>query len=611
MSYPLGEPDYLRVSPSYTMPMPTPYAGIMLDEKTDKYFAPETAAHLLVLAKTGGGKTRTVLAPNMIVHPGPAIGISSKDDLMKLVMLGRPGKIYLIDLRQMESPDYGDNVTACRIDPTIFIKRHDDALNLATWLHRTATLSMGGRVTQQADPYWTAQIVPCLAAILYAASPRGNGKGIDWALNAVENPFKPSKAAAKLPNLAAAERAVSLAEKKLAMEVQWATLVAGMLEDVDGQSPTGSDDLDGAANSELDDQTGETGTPGEDDELDEDQKSDTTQADPAETAAEDAKTSATRGKLTMDLRRAEYAVEKAEGDLELAKVARDEAADAIKAADEARAADEAAGKENPSWWEVRKHFQAEYPRSLLPTRLERVASLNDRQRDSVALGMSAALMPWLYESVRQGDQPIFDPMCLVDDPDATLFILAEPEGGGVGAALPLIDYTVGIWRHLTSTEQRTHNLNITADEFTNTLPLITADITYSEGRGNGINLVLAAQSSAQIANRYDKQFADTLLAIAPVILVMKGSPEYDIFEKGSFNSGLTIRTTETRDQSSGHRVMSMAEGRKWLPEQMVINEDNVGNLFFLGEPPYPVKLPDITEFLKKLADREVEGLERI
>ncbi|SIA43991.1 Type IV secretory pathway VirD4 components-like protein [Mycobacteroides abscessus subsp. abscessus] len=564
---PLPEPDF------YETPMPTPYVGIYHDQETGERYAPESKANLLLLAKTGGGKTRCVLAPGLILHPGPAIGISSKDDFMKHVLKRRVGRNYVIDLRQIEAPDYGDHVIRCRIDPTIFIKRHDDAINLATWLHRVATLSMGGRVTQQADPYWTAQIVPCLAAILFAASPRGNGLGIDWALRTVENPFQSSSEAAVLPDLDETATAVDEAADQVAFDAEFVEYVKAMCEEVEQD--------------------------------------------------EKAKDSAKK-KAHLDLDRAQRAFDKSNKILEKAQAVHEAAQEEIRIA-EARppAATE------PSWWDVRQYFMKDYPWSILPVRLERVAELSDRQRDSVALGMSAALFPWVYESVRtgavgyEGDPlPVFDPAWMnvrAEDGNQypTLFILAEPEGGGVGAALPLIDQFVAMWRAKTSTETRTHNLAITADEFTNTLPLVTADIIYSEGRGNGINFTLAAQSLKQIANRYDELFAETLRRVAPAILLMHGSPEREILEDAAFYSGHTVRTSQNIDQQRGNRVATQETVERWTPSQLAPRRNpqgpkavKLGKLFFLGEPGVEVELPDINDFLGHLDRRDIVGIER-
>ena len=83
-------------------PPATPYCGFARDEKTGQRVLPVSAAHVLVSAPTETGKTRRILAPAAALWGGPTVVVSSKDDLMQLVMQMRTGPQALIDLR----PDY-------------------------------------------------------------------------------------------------------------------------------------------------------------------------------------------------------------------------------------------------------------------------------------------------------------------------------------------------------------------------------------------------------------------------------------------------------------------------------------------------------------------------
>lgn len=535
-----------------TKPMPTPYAGVWTDPQTGVRCAPPTGPHVLVSAPTGGGKTESVLAPAGIAHPGPFIGASSKDDLMRLCTERRVGPVYLIDLRQIDTPYYGDHVVHCRIDPTLLIERHDDALNMATWLHRTAGLSLGGRITTHNEPYWAYQIIPALAALLYASSPQGNNQGIDWLMAAVENPFQaPPPEAVVIPDTTAAELEYVIAQERR--------------KEIDADPKAKGSDKKRAELAEL-------------------------QAKQSYDAAMTAQQAALRASAAL---------------------AEQLPPEAVRAARIAAGEDPAVvyAEMPPSWWDARQYFAA-LPHSILPTRLERIAALPDRQRDSVALGMSAALFPWVYESVRRRDLMVFDPLWL-DDPTASLFILAEPEGGGVGAALPLVQAIVSKWRQKTSMNLLKHNLLVAIDELTNTLPLPTMDILVSEARGLGINLLVAVQAAQQIANRYDPIFKDTLLQIFPVMLVMHGSAEIDMLEQGSLWSGLTTRASETVDQTNGNRVLSMEEGPRLLPQELQPQEKYRGRLIFRGHEGVEVALPSFEQFLHMFDKNAIAGMVRI
>lgn len=517
--------------------MPTPYVGLWTDPDDGQKVAPPSGPHVLLTSPTGGGKTESVLAPAMISWPGPAIGVSSKDDLMRLACERRGGPVYLIDLRQIPPVYYGEYVQRCRIDPTTLIERPDDALNMATWLHRVANLSTGGRVTSHSEPYWEKQIIPALAGVLYAASPQGNNKGIDWALHCVENPHK----AADAPDPAEEALKVRVAQSRV---------------DELAADPDARESAKALAELEL---------------------MKATKAWKAATEADKA-FSIPNGDLRREMR--------------------EQAGESLE---------EIYASDPPSWWDVRRYY-SQY--SLIPSKLERIAQADGRQRDSVAFGMSAALFPWVYESVRQADLPVFEPKFL-DDPTATLFILAEPEGGGVGAALPLVQAIVAAWRRKTSEGVLSHNVLLAIDELTNTLPLPTLDVLVSEARGLGINLMAAVQAAKQIGHRYDPIFMDTMLSIFPVMLVLHGSAELEVLEQGSLWSGITTRAKETYDQTNGNRVISAEEGPLMLPVELQPKAKFHGRLIYRGTVGIEVELPNFQQFLKLFDEQSIEGMVRI
>jgi type IV secretory pathway TraG/TraD family ATPase VirD4 len=198
----------------------------------------------------------------------------------------------------------------------------------------------------------------------------------------------------------------------------------------------------------------------------------------------------------------------------------------------------------------------------------------------------------------------------LNDPNATLFILAEPEGGGVAAALPLVQSIVAAWRRKTSQGIGDHNLLLAIDELTNTMPLPTMDILVSEARGLGINLMVCVQAAQQIAHRYDPVFMETLLRIFPAMLVLFGSAETEMLELGSLWSGLTTRATETLDQTSGNRIIGMQEGPLMLPQELQPQQKYTGRLLYRGKPGTVVSLPTFEQFLHMFDNNTVKGMVR-
>ena len=133
-------------------------------------------------------RPRGVLAPAAVLWGGPAVCVSSKDDLMWLVCQRRWGPKQVIDLRPDYSPVYPTDAEVRSFDPTALITTPDQAVTTANTMMQMSAVGLGSGIDQVSDAgIWEANTEAPLAAMLYAASPRGNGKGIEWVLLAVDN----------------------------------------------------------------------------------------------------------------------------------------------------------------------------------------------------------------------------------------------------------------------------------------------------------------------------------------------------------------------------------------------------------------------------------------
>lgn len=169
-------------------PPSSPYCGFSRDSSTNQLSVAEGACHLLVSAPTETGKTRAVLAPATVLWGGPAVCVSSKDDLMWLVCQRRWGPKQVIDLRPDYSPVYPPDAQVRSFDPTALISTPDQAVTAASTMMQMSAVGLGSGIDQVSDAgIWEANTEAPLAAMLYAASPRGHGKGIEWVLLAVDN----------------------------------------------------------------------------------------------------------------------------------------------------------------------------------------------------------------------------------------------------------------------------------------------------------------------------------------------------------------------------------------------------------------------------------------
>ncbi len=433
------------------VPPATPYCGFMTrysHGRQSRLYVPQTAAHVLVSAPTETGKSRRILAPAATMWDGPAVVVSSKDDLCQMIMERRWGPKALIDLRPIARPVYPDGLIPMNFDPTSAITNPGEALTIAETIMQMATVGLGSGADQVSDGgVWESQAAGPLAAFLYAASPRpnGNGGGMDWVLQAVDN------------------------------------------------------------------------------------------LDPE---------------------------------------------DAV----------------NPGWVTAAALCR-NFP--VLAVGMARILDFDPRQRDSVAITMRKAITPWLRMSLL--DSPAvsaFDPAFL-DDPMATLFVLAPADGTVAGAAVTLLDGLVRRWREKTSRREQMHRLLMVVDELPNTAPIPSLRRIVGEGRGLGINLMAAVQASCQLDTVYGKVYADELRAIFPAALIMYGAREVELLEAAEHWSGLTTRRPESYGQADGHKGLNsdLGAGMRW--QELLPPSREHARLLIRGGVGTCVAIPDWSEFRQR------------
>ncbi|KQH80844.1 type VI secretion protein [Mycobacterium gordonae] len=432
----------------------SPYAGFVRDND-EKWVLAEAPAHVLVSAPTETGKTTGVLAPAATLWGGPAVAVSSKDDLMWLISQRRWGPKQIIDLRPDYSPTYPLDVQTRSFDPTALITAPDEAVTVANTMMQMSAVGMGSGVDQVSDGgVWESNTEAPLAAMLYAASPRCTGKGIDWVLLAVDN-VKKSK------------------------------------------------------------------------------------TDP----------------------------------------------------------------EAPGW-----HSAARYVKDipLFRNGLKRTLDMDAKQRDSIALTMRKAVSPWMRLSLRGMAAPPFDASFL-DQPDATLFILASPGGSIAGAAVTLLEHLVRTWQGKTARKEMLHRLLMVIDEACNVAPMPALRRYVSEGRGLGVNLVTAVQASCQFDTIYGTNYARELRATFPAALIMYGADEMNMLQRAEEWSRQTTRRQETFDQATGGKTLSSQLGSSLDYRRLLPPNKGSARLLRRGTPGVLTELPDWQTFVKRY-DRAVDLL---
>jgi len=167
-----------------TRPEPySPCRGLEVNDK-EQYEKVQGAPHLAISAPTRTGKTRRLLAPAAVMHPGPLVAVSSKEDLAELVLMRRTtGTTGVIDLRPEKTLVWPHGVRSMVSDPTTSITSPDEALTVAETMLATSGVGFGGASSGQtvaAGGLWEATASRPLACLLYAASPQGNNQGMPW-----------------------------------------------------------------------------------------------------------------------------------------------------------------------------------------------------------------------------------------------------------------------------------------------------------------------------------------------------------------------------------------------------------------------------------------------
>ena len=197
--------------------------------------------------------------------------------------------------------------------------------------------------------------------------------------------------------------------------------------------------------------------------------------------------------------------------------------------------------------------------------------MDGRLRDSVAITMKKAITPWIRLGLMSTDPEsqlnVIDQISIesfdvrmLDDPDATLFVIAPNSGTVAGAAVALIDSIIQYFRKKTANHQLTHRLLLELDEVCNSCPLPALLNYVGESAGLGVNLMATVQASSHFDVVYGPKYADALRDIFPGTLIMYGAHERHLLEQASDWLGLATRRSESYEPNSGSRSQASQFG---------------------------------------------------
>jgi type IV secretory pathway TraG/TraD family ATPase VirD4 len=249
------------------------------------------------------------------------------------------------------------------------------------------------------------------------------------------------------------------------------------------------------------------------------------------------------------------------------------------------------------------------PHPMLAEPLMRVLSMTDRLRDSVAITVAKAVTPWVRlaltadvvhshsRAIERLSIDTFD-LAMLDEPDATLFVLAPNTGTVAGAAVALIDSVIQYFRKKTANHQLTHRLLLELDEVCNSCPLPTLLNYVGESAGLGVNILATVQASSHFDVVYGPKYADALRDIFPGILIMYGAHERHLLEQASHWAGLSTRRTESYEPNSGGRSQYSQFGATIEWQEFLPQNREEAQLVLRGTPGIRVHIPDWSQFIQ-------------
>lgn len=167
-----------------------------------------------------------------------------------------------------------------------------------------------------------------------------------------------------------------------------------------------------------------------------------------------------------------------------------------------------------------------------------------------------------------------------------------------GAAVTLLDSLVRRWREKTSTRETMHRLLMVIDELPNTAPIPNLRRIVGEGRGLGINLMVAVQASSQLDTVYGAVYANELRDIFPASVIMFGAREEELLTAAEHWSGLTNRRPQGFGQNDGSKNLNNDLGATLRWQELLPPTREHARLLIRGGVGTCVEIPDWSVFLQ-------------
>lgn len=236
-------------------------------------------------------------------------------------------------------------------------------------------------------------------------------------------------------------------------------------------------------------------------------------------------------------------------------------------------------------WDVAE-IRAELAGSAHAADIPATKQLDPKQRDSVGINLRVALSSWKKKSVRGTGGKPFSPE-LLEDPNATFYLVSPSSGAAAGAATSIVESIVAHWTQH-SIVKGLPKVSMVIDECPQICPIPRLREHIGLMRSYGCWFTIAAQESSQFTARFGKDEMEALIRVFPTILVMVGAIEDDLINRAAW----TVRTTERRVESTDHagRPSTSLDQVKQDPAELLPRDRGEGQLFVRGLPGPRVKL---------------------
>lgn len=258
------------------------------------------------------------------------------------------------------------------------------------------------------------------------------------------------------------------------------------------------------------------------------------------------------------------------------------------------------------------------PHAMLTEPVVSMLAMDPRMRDSVAITARKAIKPWLrlglstsaqfeeMDDVTKLDIHTFD-LDMLDDPQATICIIAPNRGAVAGVAVALIDSIVRYFQRKAAREILTHRLLLQLGEVCNSCPLPALINYVGAGRGSGIAIQAEVQASSQFDVVFGRQYADALRDVFPGFLLMRGAHERPILEQAANWKGMATRRTEGYEPIGGSRGQSSVFGPEFEWQGLLPRDYKEARMVVRGTVGESLYVPDWQEFVDNIFDPAVRA----